>query len=63
VADLRYLRKCEEIYDVQVLPGLVRPGVLGIHDDTYRRALSMPEQTFWGRSPEEVEAPADPSAS
>ena len=52
VADLRYLRTCEEIYDVQVLPGLRRPGLLGLHDDTYRRALSLPEQTFWGREPE-----------
>ena len=51
VADLRYLRSCEEIYDVQVLPGLRRPGVLGLHDDTHTRALSLPEQTFWGREP------------
>ena len=48
VGDLRYLRSCEEIYDVQVLPGMRRPGLLGIHDDTYHRALSMPDQTYWG---------------
>ncbi len=53
VADLRYLRTCEEIYDVQVLPGMRRPGLLGVHDDTYRLALSLPEQTFWGREPED----------
>ena len=50
VGDIRYLRSCEEIYDVQVLPGLRRPGLLGIHDDTYHRALSLPDQTFWGRA-------------
>lgn len=49
VGDLQYLRSCEEIYDVQVLPGLHRPGLLGLHDETHRSALSMPEQTFWGR--------------
>jgi len=52
VASLRYLRTCEEIYDIQVLPGMRRPGLLGVHDETYRRALSLPEQTFWGRAPE-----------
>jgi len=48
VGELRYVRSCEEIYDVQVLPGLGRPGLLGLHDDTHLRALSTPEQTFWG---------------
>lgn len=52
VAELRYLRSCEEIYDIQVLPGVLRPGVLGLHDATHRRALSTPEQTFWGVEPE-----------
>ena len=42
VAELRYLRTCEEIYDVQVLPGMRRPGILGVHDDTYQMALSLP---------------------
>lgn len=50
VGELRYLRTCEEIYDVQILPGLRRPGVLGILDDTYRQALSLPDRTFWGRT-------------
>jgi uncharacterized protein (TIGR03032 family) len=53
VADLRYLRTCEEIYDVQVLPGMRRPGLLGLHDRSYRLALSLPEQTFWGREREQ----------
>ena len=53
VADLRYLRSCEEIYDVQVLPGMRAPGLLGLHDDTYRHALSLPDQVFWGRERDE----------
>ncbi len=48
VAELQFLRTCEEIYDVQVLPGRRRPGMLGIADENHRRALSLPEQTFWG---------------
>jgi uncharacterized protein (TIGR03032 family) len=50
VGELRYLRSCEEIYDVQILPGLQRPGILGLADSTHRRALSLPEQTFWGQA-------------
>jgi uncharacterized protein (TIGR03032 family) len=53
VADLRYQRTCEEIYDVQVLSQLRQPGLPGLHDDAYRRALSTPEQVFWGREREE----------
>jgi uncharacterized protein (TIGR03032 family) len=53
VGDLRYQRTCEEIYDVQVLPQLRSPGVLGVHDEAYRRALSTPEQVFWGRERDE----------
>jgi uncharacterized protein (TIGR03032 family) len=49
VGELRYLRSCEEIYDLQVLPGLRRPGILGLADTTHRRALSLPDQTFWGQ--------------
>jgi uncharacterized protein (TIGR03032 family) len=49
VGELRYVRSCEEIYDIQVLPGLRRPGILGLADSTHRRALSLPDQTFWGQ--------------
>lgn len=52
VGGLEYLRSCEEIYDVQVLPGAKRPGLLGLHDETHRQALSMPGRTFWGRDRE-----------
>lgn len=48
VGEIEFLRTCEEIYDVQVLPRRRRPGILGVADETHRRALSLPEQTFWG---------------
>jgi len=48
---LRYTADVHEIYDVAVLPGRVRPGILGIADDRHRSGLSMPDQGFWG-SPE-----------
>jgi uncharacterized protein (TIGR03032 family) len=49
VGELRFVRSCEEIYDVQILTGLRRPGILGLADSTHRGALSLPEQTFWGQ--------------
>jgi uncharacterized protein (TIGR03032 family) len=53
VGELRFLQSCEEIYDVQVLPGVRRPGILGVSDSTFRRALALPEQTFWAMDPED----------
>jgi hypothetical protein len=51
VGSIHYLNDCEEIYDVQVLPGLHRPGILGLDQPLYRRALSTPEYGFWGQPP------------
>lgn len=50
VGELRFLRSCEEIYDVQVLVGMRRPGILGLADDVHRRALSLPGATYWARA-------------
>jgi uncharacterized protein (TIGR03032 family) len=45
--ELRYLRTCKEIYDVQVLPGLLRPGILGPEDPLVRLAVSAPGLATW----------------
>lgn len=47
---LQYLTDCEEIYDVQLLPHLRRPGIVGFGDDTYLNAISIPQEGFWGKS-------------
>ena len=49
VGSLTYLNSCEEIYDIQVLPGLRRPGILGIDQPLHRSALATPDQGFWGQ--------------
>ncbi|MBX3177233.1 MAG: TIGR03032 family protein [Candidatus Hydrogenedentes bacterium] len=59
VGQLEYLNSCEEIYDVQVLPGLRRPGILGTLNDVHLRGLSLPETTYWG-SADEPREPAGP---
>lgn len=46
--ELRYLRSCEEIYDVQALPGVARPNVLAPDDPTHRLALDAPGLALWG---------------
>ena len=56
VGQIEYQTTCEEIYDVQVLPGLQRPGILGVDTPMHRRALSIPKQTFWAEEQEEAEA-------
>ncbi len=48
VGEIKYLTSCEEIYDVQVLPELSRPNILGIKDNKYRAALTLPNTSFWG---------------
>ena len=46
VGHLRYEQSCEEIYDVAVLPGVLRPGLMGLTPN-HRRALSLPTSGFW----------------
>jgi len=50
VGTVQYVNSCEEIYDVQVLPGLTRPGILGTDAPYYREALSLSKATYWGGS-------------
>ena len=58
--ELRYLRTCKEIYDVQVLPGVQRPGIIAPEDDIHRRALAAPGLALWAdeAKPESAVAPA-----
>lgn len=45
---IRYENSVEEIYDVKVLPGLQRPGILNHEKDDFRMAIATPQKTFWG---------------
>jgi len=60
IGTLRYVNSCEEIYDIQVLPGLRRPGILGTESPHYKAALSLPQATYWGQGvlPANTTAPA-----
>ena len=49
VGELKYQASVDEIYDVQVLPDMQRPGILNTMNDTHKMALSIPESTFWAK--------------
>ena len=53
VSQLKYVNSCEEIFDVQVLHGVRRPGILGTRDNIYQRALSLEERTYWAAEEDE----------
>lgn len=59
--ELRYLRTVKEIYDVQVLPGVRRPGIVSPGDAIHRRALAAPGLALWGEEP--TEEPSEPGES
>lgn len=52
VGEIRYQSSVDEIYDVQVLPGKLRPNILNTLDETHSMGLTTPEATYWGRKQE-----------
>lgn len=48
VSQFKFLATCEEVYDICVLPGLKRPGILGIDSPNHRKGIVLPEESFWG---------------
>ncbi|MBI9105455.1 MAG: TIGR03032 family protein [Spirochaetales bacterium] len=53
-ARLNYRASVEEIFDVEALQGLKRPGILNTGNKHYRLSLNAPGLSWWGR-PEEKE--------
>ena len=49
VGEIKYHMSVDEIYDVQVLPNLIRPGILNTDRPEYKMGLSTPEATYWAR--------------
>ncbi len=47
ISHLKFHRSCDEIYDICILPGLRRPGMVGVLDGRYREGLRLPDQVFW----------------
>lgn len=49
VAQFWYQNSVDEIYDVQLLPGMQRPNIVSTDMEEHRLGLQLPKATFWGR--------------
>jgi uncharacterized protein (TIGR03032 family) len=49
---IKYENSVEEIYDVRILPGMIRPGILNHEKPEFRLALDIPGRTFWAKPSE-----------
>jgi uncharacterized protein (TIGR03032 family) len=49
-----FTQGCEEIYDVQFLPGLTRPMILNLEKPAARQAITNPDSSFWLRPSSEI---------
>lgn len=45
--EIRYQASVDEIYDIQVLPGKIRPNIFNTIQTEYKSGLSIPGSTFW----------------
>ncbi|HWH62423.1 MAG TPA: TIGR03032 family protein [Ginsengibacter sp.] len=52
VGNIRYQQSVEEIYDVQIVPGALQPGILNHTTATHRLALHTPDHVYWGQPSE-----------
>ena len=49
---------CEELYDVQFLPGVRRPMILNLLRSEARQAMTNPDSSYWLRASSEIRDPA-----
>jgi len=47
--EIKYHSSVDEIYDVQVLPGKIRPNIFNTIQPEYKSGLSIPDSTFWAK--------------
>ncbi|SNS80704.1 TIGR03032 family protein [Ekhidna lutea] len=50
---LEYKDAVKELYDVHILPGIMRPNILNNINPTHSRAIITPKKIFWTQNPEE----------
>ena len=49
MGEIRYQSSVDEIYDIQVLPEMQRPGILNTIRPEFRMGLDTPDATYWAR--------------
>lgn len=50
VGKLTFQMTVDEIYDIQILPGIARPNIVNTYGDLHHQALMLPRGTYWGVS-------------
>ncbi len=53
---------CEELYDVQFLPGVCRPMILNLDKPAVRQAMTNPDSSYWLRPSAEIPPAGDGGA-
>jgi uncharacterized protein (TIGR03032 family) len=48
--EIKYESSVDEIYEVQVLPDIIRPNIINTRDDIHKMALALPNSTFWAET-------------
>ena len=51
---LKYENSVEELYDIQILPGMRKPAILNTETEEHRRALVTPTDGFWSSAEPEI---------
>ncbi|MBL4715089.1 MAG: TIGR03032 family protein [Bacteroidia bacterium] len=49
IGQILYKNSVDEIYDVQVLPNLKRPGILNTKNGFHKLGLTTPQSTYWAK--------------
>jgi len=49
VGELAFQTSVDEIYEVKVLPDMIRPNIMNTMSDQHNYALAIPGKTFWAR--------------
>ncbi len=55
VGEIRYEDTVEEIFDVKVIPGIRKPGLINTYDDLHQDAIVSPKGHFWRKRKEKTE--------
>ncbi|MEO9851144.1 MAG: TIGR03032 family protein [Reichenbachiella sp.] len=55
VGEIVYQSSVDEIYDVKILEGMLRPNVLNTINPLHKYSLSIPGKTFWAKTGQEPE--------
>lgn len=47
VGEISYQTSVDEIYDVHIMPNMIRPGILNTERPDYKLGLATPQMTYW----------------